>query len=140
MYTVSLSHSQREELLAPALTATGASAAQSLSDHISTCLQCQFAVAQQRQPLLVAGCSGFQELAAAECLLFDPTKSPLGSLHLSTDMIEEYYFGRLTALERTLLETHIRLCDPCATGLENELLFIHAMQAALAEEVPLDRD
>lgn len=113
---------------------------QDLLEHVSDCLHCLFALAKGREPLVVAGCPQFRAMLIEAHPLFDFSESPLGTVHLSEEMIENYHFKRLSPLERKVFETHAKLCSECATQVHNELLLIYAMKAALSNDPFLNRN
>ncbi len=135
MCTINLALSKEDSELS-----AGSKASQSLLKHVDHCLECLFIIAKQREPLLDAGCSKFQKLFAAAHPLFDYSKSPLGTLHVSQDIIEEYHFGRLSVLEQKVFEAHVSLCSECANELHNHRMFIYCLQTALSPQKPFDRD
>jgi hypothetical protein len=105
-----------------------------LLKHVSDCLDCLFVITKQREPLVVAGCPRFQALLAAAHPLLDYFESPLGSVHISEDMIENYHFHRLSILENKIFEAHINTCSDCERKLHDHQLFIYALQTALRED------
>lgn len=105
-----------------------------LFEHVSECLDCLFVISRQRESLVEAGCSRFQELFEAAHPLFDCSESPLGSVHLTEEIIENYDFRRLSALENRVLETHVNLCSECEVKLHDYRLFLYALKAALEED------
>ena len=111
-----------------------------LFDHLSHCADCLLTIAQQRKPLSVGGCSRFRQLLAGACPLFDSIESPLRAVHLSPETIEAYYYRRLMPVEKVIFDAHVRRCSHCAAELHNELLFLHAVKAALSEDVSGYRD
>lgn len=110
---------------------------QDLLEHVSDCLHCLFAITKQHEPLVVSGCPQFREMFIKTYPLFDFSDSPLGTVHVSEEMVENYHFKRLSPLERKVFETHIKLCSECATQVHNELLLIYAMKAALSSDPSL---
>jgi len=141
MCTTTLSHLDDVELSAPIHAGSGASTAgEDLFDHLIHCVDCLLTITQQRKPLSVGGCSRFQQLFAATHRLYDCERSPLKTVHVSPEVIEEYYFRRLMPVEKLIFEAHVRLCSRCATDLHNELMLLHAMKAALSEDTPFYRD
>lgn len=96
-----------------------------------------FAIAKQREPLAVSGCAGLRTLLATLSL---GEESPLSHLHFTEEMMENYYFHRLSRLERKVFEAHRISCDACEAALHNELLFIYSMQAALQSDPHLFRN
>ena len=137
MCTAALAPSK--ELLENAAPLSGHSH-QDLLEHVSDCLHCLFAITKQHEPLVVAGCPQFRAMFIEAFPLFDFSESPLGTVHLSEKMIENYHFKRLSPLERKVFETHVRLCSECATQVHNELLMIYAMKTALSSDPYLDRN
>ncbi len=113
---------------------------QRLLDHVNDCLPCLFAITRQREPLVVAGCPQFRAMFIEAYPLFDFSESPLGTVHLSEDMIEDYHFRRMNPLEKKIFETHVKLCSECAVQVHNELLLIYAMKAALSKDPSLYRN
>jgi hypothetical protein len=113
---------------------------QDLLEHVSDCLHCLFAITKQHEPLVVAGCPQFRAMFIETYPLFDFSESPLGTIHLSEEMIENYHFKRLSTLERKVFETHVKLCSECQTKVHNELLLIYAMKAALSNDPSLYRN
>jgi hypothetical protein len=107
--------------------------AQAVSKHINSCNHCLFAIAGQRQSLLVAGCPECQRLLSG----FRSEGSPVSALHFTEEMIENHHFGRLNELEVRLFDVHAQCCNTCATELHNHRLFIYALQAALSTPLPL---
>lgn len=121
-------------------TAPQAHLHQDLLEHVSDCLHCLFAITKQREPLVVAGCPEFRAMFIETYPLFDFSESPLGTVHLSEEMIENYHFKRMSPLEQKVFETHVKLCSECATQVHNELLLIYAMKAALSSDPSLYRN
>lgn len=80
------------------------------------------------------------EVAALENAWDLSAKPPLGSVHVSENIIEEYHFGRLSTLERNAFEAHVTICSECAKELHNHRMFIYCLQNALSAQEPLDRD
>ena len=113
---------------------------QDLLEHVSDCLHCLFAITKQREPLVVSGCPQFRAMFIEAYPLFDFSDSPLGTVHVSEEIIENYHFKRLSPLENKVFETHIKLCSECATQVHNELLLIYAMKAALSSDPLLYRN
>jgi hypothetical protein len=113
---------------------------QELLEHVGDCLHCLFAIAKQHEPLVVAGCAKFRAMFIEAYPLFDFSESPLGTIHLSEEMIENYHFKRLSALEKKVFETHAKLCSECEIKVHNELLLIYAMKAALSSDPSLYRN
>ena len=113
---------------------------QELLGHVTDCLHCLFVIIRQSEPLLSAGCPRFKALFAEAHPLFDSVESPVGSVHLTEDMIENYHFRRLSALENKILEAHVGMCNECAAELHNHRMFIYSLRAALADDELLDRD
>ena len=113
---------------------------QDLLEHVSDCPHCLFAITKQREPLVVSGCPQFRAMFIEAYPLFDFSDSPLGTVHVSEEIIENYHFKRLSPLESKVFETHIKLCSECATQVHNELLLIYAMKAALSSDPLLYRN
>ena len=113
---------------------SNSSTPEALIEHVSNCQTCLFAIAKQRDPLAVSGCS---ELRA---LLPVGGSSPLSQLHFTEETMEDFHFRRLNRLEKKVFEAHRISCDACAAALHNELLFIYAMQAALQSDPHLFRN
>ena len=113
---------------------------QDLLQHVSNCLPCLFAMTKQREPLVVSGCPRFREMFIEAYPLFDFSESPLGTIHFSEEMIENYHFKRMSPLEKKVFEMHTRLCSECATKVHNELMLIYAMKAALSSDPCLYRN
>lgn len=105
-----------------------------LLEHVSECLDCLFVISRQRESLVEGGCDRFHELFEAAHPLFDCSESPLGSVHLTEEMIEHYDFRRLSALENRVLEVHVNQCSECEVKLHDYRLFLYALKAALAED------
>ena len=113
---------------------------QDLLEHVSDCLHCLFAITKQHEPLVVSGCPQFRAMFVEAFPLFDFSESPLGTIHFSEEMIENYHFKRMGPLEKKVFETHAKLCSECATQVHNELLLIYAMKAALSSDPCIDRN
>lgn len=113
---------------------------QELLEHVGDCLHCLFAITKGREPLVVSGCPQFRAMFIAAYPLFDFSDSPLGTVHVSEEMIENYHFKRLSPLERKVFETHIKLCSECAVEVHNELMLIYAMKAVLSSDPLLYRN
>lgn len=113
---------------------------QELLQHVGNCLPCLFAMTKQREPLAVSGCPKFQALFYEAYPLFESSESPLGTIHLSEEMIENYHFKRMSPVERKIFEMHTKLCSECAVQVHNELMLIYAMKAALTSNPSLYRN
>ncbi len=113
---------------------------QDLLEHVNNCLHCLFAITKGQEPLVVSGCPEFREMFIEAYPLFDFSDSPLGTVHVSEEIIENYHFKRLSPLEKKVFETHAKLCSECAVRVHNELLLIYAMKAALSSDPLLNRN
>ena len=77
---------------------------------------------------------------AVVCCLKKTAPFAIANAHVTEETIENYEFRRLSAIERTEFEAHVRVCSECATKLHNERMFIYAMKAALASKPRADDD
>ena len=108
---------------------TRESTSERLIEHVCGCFACLMVVIQQRAPLCDAGCAECEALLREHGV--DASRSPLAHVHVTEEMIEEYCFNRLSAMETRVLEAHLSMCGECAGRVEHRRQFIGCLKSAL---------
>lgn len=107
---------------------------ETLLTHALNCRECLAVVLFEDVSLADKGCQGYRELLQKMRSALRTHLSLEADGHVNDDVLDEYFFNRLSVDETARLEKHVLLCDGCARLLHARQLFFICVRAALRDK------
>jgi hypothetical protein len=105
-----------------------------LLHHALNCHECLAVVLFEDVSLADHGCRQYRDLLKKMRTALRTHLSIEADHHVNDDVLDEYFFNRLSPEETARLERHVLLCDNCAQLLHARQLFFVCVRAALRDK------
>ena len=105
-----------------------------LLTHALGCHHCLAVVLFEDVSLADKGCQQYRDLLGKMRIALRTHLSIEADQHVNDDVLDEYFFNRLSPEETSRLERHVLLCDDCAQQLHARQLFFVCVRAALRDK------
>ena len=102
-----------------------------LLSHALSCPKCLAVVLFEDVSLAERGCQQYLDLLGKMRAALRTHLSIEADQHVNDDVLDEYFFNRLSPGETSRLERHVLVCDQCARMLHARQLFFVCVRAAL---------
>jgi len=107
---------------------------ETLLTHALNCRECLAIVLFEDVSLAEKGCEAYRRLLQRMRLALRTHLSLEADGHINDDVLDEYFFNRLSPTETARLEKHVLLCNDCARLLHARQLFFICVRAALQDK------
>ncbi len=105
-----------------------------LLHHAMDCHECLTVVLFEDASLADKGCQHYRDLLKKMRVALRTHLAIEADQHINDDVLDEYFFNRLSSEETARLERHVLLCDGCAQLLHARQLFFVCVRAALRDK------
>ena len=105
-----------------------------LLTHALNCQKCLAVVLFEDVSLAEKGCEAYRDLLGKMRAALRTHLSIEADQHVNDDVLDEYFFNRLSPEETSRLERHVLVCDQCARMLHARQLFFVCVRAALKDK------
>jgi hypothetical protein len=105
-----------------------------LLTHALGCRHCLAVVLFEDVSLADKGCQQYRDLLKKMRIALRTHMSIEADHHVNDDVLDEYFFNRLSPEETSRLEKHVLVCDGCAQMLHDRQLFFVCVRAALRDK------
>ena len=105
-----------------------------LLSHALNCQTCLAIVLFEDVSLAERGCGDYRNLLRKMRAALQTHLSIEADQHVNDDVLDEYFFNRLSPEETSHLERHVLMCDQCARLLHARQLFFVCVRAALRDK------
>lgn len=105
-----------------------------LLTHALNCHECLAVVLFEDASLADNGCQHYRDLLQKMRVALRTHLSIEADHHVNDDVLDEYFFNRLSPEETARLERHVLVCDQCAQLLHARQLFFICVRAALRDK------
>jgi hypothetical protein len=105
-----------------------------LLTHALGCRKCLAVVLFEDVSLAEKGCQEYRDLLGRMRTALRTHLSLETDQHVNDDVLDEYFFNRLSPEETAHLEKHVLVCDQCAQLLHTRQLFFVCVRAALRDK------
>jgi hypothetical protein len=102
--------------------------------HALNCRKCLAVVLFEDVSLADKGCQDYRDLLAKMRAALRTHLSIEADAHVDDDVLDEYFFNRLSSEETSRLEKHVLMCNQCARMLHARQLFFICVRAALKDK------
>lgn len=102
-----------------------------LLTHALNCRECLEVVLFEDVSLAENGCHEYRSLLRKMRIALRPHLLLEAGNHVDEDVLDEYFFNRLSTAETSRLEKHVLICDQCAKLLHGKQMFFVCVRAAL---------
>ncbi len=102
--------------------------------HALNCRECLAVVLFEDVSLAEKGCQNYRDLLQKMRMALRTHLTLETDNHVDEDVLDEYFFNRLSAEETSRLEKHVLMCDRCAQLLHDRQLFFVCVRAALKDK------
>lgn len=102
-----------------------------LLNHALNCRHCLAVVLFEDYSLADKGCQEYRDLLQKMRLELRTHLTLEADNHIDENVLDEYFFNRLSMAETSRLEEHILVCDRCAKLLHDKQMFFVCVRAAL---------
>ena len=105
-----------------------------LLTHALNCHECLAVVLFEDVSLAEKGCQEYRSLLGKMRAALRTHLSIEANHHVNDDVLDEYFFNRLSPEETSRLERHVLVCDHCTQMLHARQLFFICVRAALKDK------
>ncbi len=105
-----------------------------LLTHALNCHECLAVVLFEDISLAEKGCRNYRDLLTKMRSALRTHLLIEADHHINEDVLNEYFFNRLSEEETARLEKHVLVCDQCARLLHERQLFFVCVRAALKDK------
>jgi hypothetical protein len=102
--------------------------------HALNCRECLAVVLFEDVSLAEKGCQKYRDLLQKMRVALRTHLAIEADNHVNEDVLDEYFFNRLSGEETSRLENHVLRCDRCAQLLHERQLFFVCVRAALKDK------